>query len=70
MSFLSGALFVGLTSLPAGNLCWIANYLTSRTRHVVGEGEMLVAANVVSGVPQGSVLGSLLFLIICLYKRS
>ena len=50
-------------SLPLGNLHWIANYLTSRTRHVVGEGEMLAAANVLSRVPQGSVLGPLLFII-------
>ena len=50
-------------SFPSGNLRWIANYLTSRTRHVVGEGEMLAAANVLSGVPQGSVWGSLLIYI-------
>ena len=50
-------------SLPSGHLRWIANYLTSRTRHVVGEGEMLAAANVLSGVSRGSALGSLFFLI-------
>ena len=51
-------------SLPSGNLHWIGNYLTSRTRHVVGEGEMLAAANVLLGVPEGSVIfGPLLFLI-------
>ena len=55
--------FVVLMSLPSGNLRWIANYLTSRTRHVVGEGEMLAAANVLSDVPQGSLLGPRLFLI-------
>ena len=56
MSLLSGASFLVSTSLPSGNLCWISNYMTSRTRHVVEEGEILAAANVLSGVPQGSVL--------------
>ena len=41
---------------------WIADYLTSRTLQVVVEGEISKVADVLSGAPQGSVLG-LLFLI-------
>ena len=42
---------------------WIADYLTSRTQQVVIEGESSMVKHVLSGVPQGSVLGPLLFLI-------
>ena len=42
---------------------WIADYLTSRTQQVVVEAESLTVEDVLSGVPQGSVLGPLLFLI-------
>lgn len=42
---------------------WIADYLTSRTQQVVIEGESSTVEDVLSGVPQGSVLGPLLFLI-------
>ena len=39
---------------------WVAEYLTLQYQHVVVES---TAAQVLSGVPQGSVLGSLLFLV-------
>ena len=39
---------------------WIADYLTSRTQQVVVEGESSMVEDVLSGVPQGSVLGPLL----------
>ena len=44
-------------------LRWIADYLTSRLQCVVIEGDKSAVAQALSWVPQGSVLGPLLFLI-------
>ena len=41
---------------------WLRDFLTNRTMQVVVDGESSEPASVDSGVPQGTVLGPLLFL--------
>ena len=43
---------------------WVADFLKTRTQKVMANGEISKSENIVSGVPQGSVLGPLLFLLV------
>ena len=49
--------------LDAYALSWITSHLTNRKQHVVVGGESSLDTPVLSGVPQGSVPGLLLFLV-------
>ncbi|KAI2667146.1 hypothetical protein H4Q32_003555 [Labeo rohita] len=49
---------LGITGIP---LCWFKSYLTGRSFRVAWGGEVSKAHHLATGVPQGSVLGPLLF---------
>ena len=42
---------------------WVESFLTNRSQQVVIDGHLSLAALIISGVPQGTVLGPILFLI-------
>lgn len=42
---------------------WIGSFLTNRTQSIAANGALSSSSNVVSGVPQGTILGPILFLI-------
>ena len=44
-------------------ISWIESFLSDRTQQVVVEGQLSLAALIISGVPQGTVLGPILFLL-------
>ena len=55
---------LSLLGIQGKILNWLESFLTSRTQKVMVNGVLLEPASVVSGVPQGSVIGPLLFLIL------
>ena len=45
------------------SICKLTKFLSNRSQHVIADGCGSKLVNVVSGVPQGNILGPLLFLL-------
>ena len=54
---------LGFYSVKGTTLDWFQSYLSNRQQHCVVEGSISKSQRVVCGVPQGSILGPLLFLL-------
>ena len=50
-------------NLPSHLLCWLCSYLTIRTQQAAISGYFSTLCHASSGVPQGSILGLLLFIL-------
>ncbi|KAK3104780.1 hypothetical protein FSP39_009959 [Pinctada imbricata] len=55
--------YYGIRGTKCSTLQWIRDFLTNRTQQVLLEGHKSSTAPLLSGVPQGTVLGPLLFLL-------
>ena len=54
---------LSLLGIQGKLLSWIEDFIANRIQHVIVEGEKSNKATVISGVPQGTVLGPILFII-------
>ena len=50
-------------NLPAHLLCWLRSYLSNRSQQVSVSGSLSHKVQTYSGIPQGSILGPLLFIL-------
>ena len=63
MSLVTNGYFANSNTVVSETLLWLEDWLTGRTQKVVIDGESLDDAPVLSGVPQGTVLWALMFIL-------